>query len=195
MALWLAVLLAAATALAQAPPRELLNSERIEQTFGTYGIEVLANSPRERLSRLYSTHDGLEVCRTFAVVMYPVQMADALEQEHAAIVAGGSIGATFADAGWRVVKRHRYFGTVAATPGLRRLMRSDTLEHLAVHLYSLSVARAGVEHEYAIIAEVHHPDYLTLDDLLVIYGPQGVGPGEVDSETSAAIARVEARLP
>lgn len=180
---------------AQPPTPELLNSERIEQAFGSYGIEVLANGRAERVSRLYSVHDGIEICRSFAVVIYPERLAPALAPEHEAIVAGGSIGATFAAAGWAVRKTHRYFGTLSATDGLRAIMHAPAAGELAVHVYTLSVARDGVEHEYATIAEVHHPDYLDLDALQAIHGEGMTLPAPLDAATRRVLERVVARLP
>ena len=43
---------------------ELLNSERIAQTFGSYGIDVLQADGALRRSNLYSVSDGLRTCRT-----------------------------------------------------------------------------------------------------------------------------------
>ena len=62
-ALWPALLamglLAGTEATAQSAavaeqPRELLNSERIEQQFGSYGIDVLESDAEMRVSNLYS---------------------------------------------------------------------------------------------------------------------------------------------
>ena len=49
--------------------RPLLNSERIERKFGSYGIDVLRNDDAVRMSNLYSLRDGEKICRTFAVVL------------------------------------------------------------------------------------------------------------------------------
>lgn len=173
---------------AQAPAsagvdRELLNSERIEQAFGSYGIEVLSSTPELRVSNLYSTQGGRRVCRTFAVVVYPHGVDEGLLAEHAAILDGGSIGATFAASGWRVRKDHRYFGEIASTPKLESLMGGIEPTRLAVHVYGLSVAKDDADTEYASIVEVHHPDYLGLAELRAIYGDD---PPPVDD----AVARL-----
>lgn len=198
MAVWrvalFAALLVGGASAAQPPARELLNSERIEAAFGSYGIEVLASGRTERVSRLYSVDDGIEVCRTFAVVLYPEDLVPALAREHGAIVAGGSIGSTFAAAGWTVLKSHRYFGELPSTPGLRTMMRDGT-QRLAVHVYELSVARGGDEHPYATIAEIHHPDYLRLTELHAIYGPGMSLPTPLDADTARVLERVVERLP
>jgi hypothetical protein len=191
----LATAMLAAASFGQPPSRELLNSERIAEAFGSYGIEVLGNGRTERVSRLYSVHEGRETCRTLAVVIYPDDPASALAGEHALIVAGGSIGSTFADAGWTVLKAHRYFGELPSTTGLDALMRVTETLPLAVHVYTLSVARDGSEHEYATIAEVHHPDYLDLEDLHAIYGAGMRLPTPRDPEIDRVLDRVVARLP
>jgi hypothetical protein len=43
---------------------QILNSERIEQTFGSYGIDVIASDALLRVSNLYSRHDGEKITRT-----------------------------------------------------------------------------------------------------------------------------------
>jgi len=168
------VWLAAFAASAQVPreaERELLNSERIEQTFGSYGIQVLASTRDLRVSKLFSRHGEADICRTFAVVAYPRDIPFELAAEHAKILAGGSIGSTFAASGWTVNKAHRYFGEVDASAKLISLMGGIEPTKLAVHIYVLSVAKDDASFEYASIIEVHHPDYLRLADLHEIYGP------------------------
>jgi hypothetical protein len=186
---------AASSSSAQAPTRELLNSERIEQAFGNYGIGVLQSGGGVRVSKLYSVHEGVEVCRTFAVVLYPASVDSALSEEHALIAAGQSIGATFASRGWSVVKTHRYFGTLVSTPGLQALMGQIAVSDLAVHIYVLSVARAGEEHEYVTIAEVHHPAYLQLADLHELYGNGMDLPTARDAQIQKTLDLVLARMP
>ena len=166
-----AFLLSVGLALAVcAQERELLNSERIAQTFGNYGIEVLSSDAELRVSRLYSSEGTQEVCRTFAVVAYPSVVDPRFADVHEAIQAGGSIGSTFTAAGWRVDKTNLYFGEIASSPRLASLMGGIEPTELAVHVYGLSVVKDGVSLEYASIVEVHHPDYLRREDLEVIYG-------------------------
>jgi hypothetical protein len=183
----------AVPAQAQPPARELLNSERITAEFGSYGIEVLEQDSDARVSNLYSHTVDQRVCRTFAVVRYR-RIDPAFRQEHAAIVAGGSIGAVFAAAGWEVRKTHLEYGIVTATSRLASLMRIEPGTPLALHIYALDVAKSGRTLEYAVLAEIHHPDYLTRDDLVGIYGrvDEGSRPGlvaEVTATMQAAISR------
>lgn len=173
-ALGLAVVFGAGAQLPTSPERELLNSERIEQVFGSYGIEVLSSTPMLRVSKLFSTHDEREICRTFAVVAYPREIDGTIAAEHSAILDGGSIGATFAAGSWRVSKVHYYFGDLPSTAKVEALMGGIEPTRLAVHVYALGVSRGGVEIDYASIVEVHHPDYLNLADLVELYGPASV---------------------
>jgi hypothetical protein len=176
-----------------AASQELLNSERIEQRYGSYGVEVLDSDPTTRVSSLYSEHAGQRICRTFAVVSYPPSIDSRLAVEHTAILAGGSIGATFAARGWTVVKAHRYAGEIATTPRLGALMGDSDAMRLAVHVYGLEVVKDGVRLEYARIAEVHHPDYLGLADIQQIYGTGARLPTEPDAGTEALLALVAAK--
>ena len=162
------------------PERELLNSERIEQRFGSYGIDVLAQSDTVRVSSLFSRHEGRRVTRTFAVVLYPGDVDARLAGAHETILDGGSIGAVFTARGWSVGKRHRFFGLLDSTVRVERMMGGIAPTPLAVHVYVLDVARSGTRLEYATIVEVHHPDYLALDELQAIYGNGYAPPVRLD---------------
>lgn len=170
-------------------PRELLNSERIERRFGSYGIEVLEGDGAIRVSNLYSIEQGRRVGRTFAVVFYPESVNPALEDEHAEIQAGGSIGAVFAAGGWTVTKVHRYFGQIESSAKVAELMGRRPGEPLALHVYVFKVSLGAESFDYATIAEAHHPEYLTVDDLPRIYGPlETPTPSPEMRETLSAIA-------
>jgi len=151
--------------------RQLLNSERIQHRYGSYGIEVLESDARVRVSNLYSEAGGQRTCRTFAVVVYPAALDAAIATEHAEIVRGGSIGAVFAAHGWRVVKTNLRYVEIDAPARVARLMRIADGTRLAAHAYELDVAKPGRSIEYALLVEIHHPDYLQLADLRTIYGP------------------------
>jgi hypothetical protein len=151
----------------------LLNSERIEQTYGSYGVEVLRNETLRRESSLYSGAGDTKTTRTYAVVGFQVEPRSAYAQEHTLIEAGGSIGATFRRAGWAIDKRHLFIGELEmpdtyATIG--ELMRIDLPKSLATHVYLLIVTKDKRSFTYATISEIHHPDYLSAADLNAIYG-------------------------
>ena len=163
------------TSHAEKQSRPMGNSERIRLKFGSYGIEVLENTPGLRVSSLYSTHDGRNINRTFAVVAYPDVTDPAFKQEHEAIISGQSIGIVFEDNGWLIDKQHLYFGEIESPRG----HFSDSADAIdssaqrsAVHVYELVVRKDGSEFQYAFIAEVHHPEYLRLQDLAAMYGAE-----------------------
>ena len=177
----------------QPPAREILNSERIAATFGSYGIEVLEQTDGTRVSNLFSGPGDEKTCRTFAVVRYPPRIDAAVTAEHEAIVAGGSIGAVFVAAGWEVRKAHLAYSEIHATQRLASLMRIAEFKTLAVHIYALDVAKGGQTVEYATLVEIHHPDYLSREDLPAIYGPAYEGPRSARSVAAFMAAQAAAQ--
>ena len=192
LAAWLYGGLFWVAASAQAPQKELLNSERIAAEFGSYSVEILESDPGLRVTNLFSHEGDSRTCRTFAVVRYPPLIDPAVRQEHAAILAGGSIGAVFAANGWEVRKTHLYFGETNATKRLAALMHVELGTHLAEHVYVLDVAKAGRVIEYAALVEIHHPDYLVRRDLSAIYG--GEHPEGRSDLLATLLATAEARI-
>lgn len=151
----------------------LLNSERIERQFGSYGVDVLAASGNRRVASLYSGSGDLKTTRTYAVVEFLYPARAEYRREHEAIEAGASIGATFERAGWTVRKQTTFIGELevpAEYATLGRLMRTELPATLAVHEYLFVVGRDGRSWTYAKIVEVHHPDYLRSADLERLYG-------------------------
>jgi hypothetical protein len=151
---------AARNASAQEP--QLLNSERIRDRFGSYGIEILADNNGLRRANLYSHADAGKTCRTFALVRTLDAPRD-IDTEHAAIASGRSIGATFRDSGWTVAKKTLFTGNTGLAdidPDVTRLMRLAGTERVALHAYELIVERRDQAITYATILELHHPDYL-----------------------------------
>ncbi len=192
LAVGLAIALSAGAQPPSNSPRELLNSERIAQTFGNYDLEILTSTPVLRVSNLFSTHAGWRVCRTFAIAVFPERTDPAIAAEHAAILGGGSIGSTFVASGWRVLKTHRYVGEIDSTPKLERLMGEIAPSRLSVHVYTLSVSDGGRRIDYATMAEIHHPDYLQSAALRAIYGI--VGATDADSAIEDILAIVAAQI-
>jgi len=74
-------------ACASQETRPELNSERIRQTFGSYGVDVLANDENRRVSSLYSSAGSDKTTRTYAVVDFIGAAKSALRTEHALIEA------------------------------------------------------------------------------------------------------------
>ena len=152
----------------------MLNSERIETVYGSYGIEVLEANGHHRVTNLYSTENGRRTTRTYAQVRFRAPIDDAVREEHSLIVAGGSIGEVFESRGWTVSKRDLRFDTEtlddASGRHIATLMRIATPASIALHEYVLICSRNGRDIEYAVITERHHPHYLTEADLRRIYG-------------------------
>lgn len=165
------VVLAAALSACAAQP-VLLNSERIEQRFGSYGIQVLASEAGLRRSSLYSLDGGDPTCRTYAVVRFADQLDVRYREEHAKVLAGNSIGAVFKSHGWDVHKQTMYIGSLAlpqSNTTVSELMRIAGARELALHIYQLLLVRDEQVFEYATIIEVHHPEYLSESDLHSLY--------------------------
>jgi hypothetical protein len=166
-----------------------LNSERIRQEFGSFGIDVIESGQWRRISSLYSLENDAKVCRTFAIVEFDEAMRPALAEEHALVLSGRSIGAVFKDRGWTINKRHTRMDSVTLTRDDRDVtssMRLDPPQQVALHAYVFEVRKGRRAHNYATITELHHPHYLTEADVRSIYGEPAV-PG------NPAQARVEAR--
>ena len=174
--------------------RPLLNSERIELVFGSYGLEILESDQRLRISNLYSRDGARPICRTFAVVLFPPAIDPRIAGEQLEILAGGSIGAVMKRAGFTVERRNLYFGELPPDrrrERLRRLMGGPGERTLAVHAYTMVLHRGDLAIEYATIAEVHHPAFLDLDDLAGIYGSEVAARSRPGAEVAALLELVE----
>lgn len=166
----LSVLAAALSACVVEP--ELLNSERIAERFGSYGVFVISFENGIRRSMLYSENGGFRVCRTYAVVRFENVPDSIAGDEHARILAGSSIGEVFKADGWNIYKETRYVGELALPGGdshLRDLMHLDGAAALAMHIYRLHLKKNDQTIEYATIIEIHHPEYLTRQQLEKLY--------------------------
>jgi hypothetical protein len=153
--------------------RMLRNSDRIQIRFGSYDIDIIENDDHIRVSKLYSLHNGKKTNRTFAIVAYPDLIEPAFKKEHEAIINGQSIGVVFEQNGWVIDKQHRYFGEIeipSEHPGASSLFSGIGSTNPAIHIYSLVVNKDNATFEYALIAEIHHPEFLRSEDLEAIYG-------------------------
>ena len=150
-----------------------LNSQRIEERFGSYGVLILAQADLRRETCLYSGNATVPVCRTIALVRFVAEPDPVLAAPLAKIRGGASLGATLASEGWQVRKLNRYVGEYPlggdCDAGLARLLRICDPPPLALHIYELWAARNGVDREVATLLELHHPAYLSADDVQTIY--------------------------
>jgi len=150
----------------------LLNSERIEQQFGSYGVDVLASEAGLRRSSLYSVIDGEKICRTYAVVRFTEEPDTSYSPEHAKVLAGNSLGEVFKANSWAIHKQTLHIGSFGVDDSASEI---SVLMHLAeecllaLHVYQLLLARDDRVFEYATIVEAHHPDYVSQSDLLDSY--------------------------
>lgn len=171
----------------------LLNSERIEKIYGSYGVDVIRTSDEGRVSSLYSGTGDDKITRTFAIVTYSGRTRRAFANEHARVQSGESIGAVFRSAGWEIDKLNIFIGEmeIPAKYGLLAdLMRIDLPKFLATHVYEFVIRKDGRSFDYATIVELHHPHYLSAADLRAIYGEiifDDSGRNNVDDYVDPAI--------
>lgn len=150
---------------------ELLNSERIKASFGSYGIEILNEAAGLRHANLFSLANGDKTCRTYAVVRSN-DVPDALAEPHEAIQGGRSIGMTLKSYGWEVAKRtivtaELELGAIEAS--VAALMRLDASGRVAVHVYELVIDNGAERIDYATILELHHPAYIDAPTLRELF--------------------------
>ena len=111
--------------------------------------------------------------RTYAVVDFAGAPQSPFEREHTLIVDGASIGATFRSGGWQIDKQHLFIGELEIPETyveIGTLMRLPLPKTLATHVYLLNIGKDDRTYQYATITEIHHPDYLSVDELQRIYG-------------------------
>ncbi|MDJ0748908.1 MAG: hypothetical protein QNJ11_05455 [Woeseiaceae bacterium] len=157
----------------------VLNSERIEQRFGSYGIDVLASEAGLRRSSLFSVDGDRTTCRTYAVVQFADDADTGWNDAHSRVLAGDSIGETFKEGGWDIRKNTLHIGTIRLPENRTEvgdLMQLSGTHDLALHIYQLVLVRGDNELEYATILEAHHPEYLTENDLRNIFTHEPVEP-------------------
>jgi len=176
---------------------DLANSDRIRLKFGNYGIEVIENDLRIRVSNLFSTDTGVKTIRTFAVVMYPAEIETAFEKEHESIIDGQSIGIVFKEHGWQINKHHHYIGELDAVSdcsAVRAVFGDIGSIKPVIHVYSLNIRKGKAGFHYASIAEVHHPAYLGLEELKAIYTNELDGTLVKEQDTIDFLKIVESKM-
>ena len=141
-----------------------LNSDQITQKFGSYGVEVLAQTPAMRVANLYSKHDGEKICRTLAVTRFNEPTPPALKEADSLIRSGESIGLTLRSQGWAIEKNVAAQCSIPPGPAFQALAgNAQFRDVLSVRVYTLT-ANDGEQHtDYAAIAEAYHPDHIILE--------------------------------
>ncbi len=150
----------------------LLNSDLIRERFGSYHVDVIRRSGDTRVSALSSDNDGKRVCRTFAVTQFLPGRLRVDPQVMQQIDDGGSIGATLRRAGIEVDKQTLDISDVtidsAKHPAIQR-MQLGAPAALALHIYTLGIRDDSDASPFAIIAELHHPEFLSGSQLFELF--------------------------
>ncbi|AUP77859.1 hypothetical protein [Flavivirga eckloniae] len=147
---------------------KLLNSERIKMKYGSYNIKVLSNTPKLRVSNLYSSHNDKKITRTLAIVHYLEEIDSIFLNEHVKILSGGSIGRVFKQHGWKIKKKSIYLGELQPSidySNIYKRMGNISISKLAIHIYGFYIEKDNKDYQYAVISEIYHPDYLTLNNI------------------------------
>jgi len=171
--LLLLTLLCCVAACTHQDPQVVLNSDMIRAKFGSYGVAVLHSDPRQRISSLYSIEQQQALTRTFAIVDFNYPLPGALVAEHGSVTRGASIGEVFRSAGWQIEKHHVFIGelNIGVTHAeIGELMGIQLPQVLAAHVYLFVVKKPEQTLNYATITEIHHPDFLGIDELRQVYG-------------------------
>ncbi len=152
----------------------LLNSERIEQKFGSYGIDIVQSDNQSRVSFLYSldpNNKNKKNYHTLATVKF--RETRKVSTIHERILNGGSIGKSFKKEGWDIDKTNHQMMIILNPEKLlfKSWLSQVNDKNLALHFYELNVKTKKYYYLYAEILEIHHPKYLGFNDLMSVYGP------------------------
>ncbi len=150
----------------------LLNSERIEQKFGSYGIDIVQSDNQSRVSFLYSLdpdNKNKKNYHTLAIVKFKETRKVSIIHEK--ILNGDSIGKSFKKEGWEIDKTNHQMMVISNPDKLlfKSWLPKISDEKLALHYYELNVKTENYYYLYAKILEIHHPEYLGLNDLTEVY--------------------------
>ena len=150
----------------------LLNSERIEKKFGSYGIDIVQSDNQSRVSFLYSldpNNKNKKNYHTLAIVKFKETRKVSIIHEK--ILNGGSIGKSFKKEGWEIDKTNHQMMVISNPDKLlfKSWLPQISDENLALHFYELNVKTENHYYLYAEILEIHHPKYLGFNDLTEVY--------------------------
>ncbi len=176
-----------------------LNSERIHDRFGSYGVRLLKQAAPWRVSCLFSREATGEICRTLAVVRFAEYVPDALQAPLQQVREGASLGATLADAGFAISKANVSFAVLTReTTAYETVLKLFNLPDpsvrpaLATHMYDLQATRDGTRVPVARLLEVHHPAYLRPGEPERIYAglPRSVGADTSNAKWLTELASI-----
>ncbi len=121
-----------------------------------------------RITSLYSLVNGQPITRTLAMVGYLSDYPPQVTDVHTKIVSGGSLGQSFVDHGFEVVKETVTLMNLPCGEGMGPLYEMMKLKErvpLAYHNYVLKVRKDSNWIPYAKVTEVHSPEHLTIQEL------------------------------
>lgn len=142
----------------------ILNSQRIELKFGSYGVDILAQNHTSRLANLYSFYEGQKSTRTLAFTRYHLPMDKALLLAHEEILKGGSIGSTLKNHGFQVKKQFFFLENISMPK-----ISYFTNNNLPAVIYELIANIDGRDLHYCTILEVYDPNFLTIEEARNLY--------------------------
>jgi hypothetical protein len=138
-----------------------LNSDAIRDRYGSYSVDVIAQSSTQRVAALRSGFEPNVICRTLAFTQFKTPVAKELQQIHNQILDGSSIGETIRKNGFEVIKRDQKYFQITSGNLFDRLSRNTVPKGalLLAQIYRISASSTSSEHPYAVIIEIYHPDY------------------------------------
>ena len=139
-----------------------VNSEEIKTRFGSYHVNVLEQDQTSRLANLYSTHDGVAICRTLAITRFSHPISAELAEADKHIRAGQSIGDKLHQAGLLMSREVIIEASTPCGQQFATLCAQTVLVGSPIYLRIYRL-HAGTQPQslrpYAIIAEAHHPEH------------------------------------
>lgn len=148
----------------------ILNSTRIEEKFGSYGVDVMVNDEQMgvRLANLYSKLHEQKVMRTLALVKFVPNIDESLKKAHQEILNGASLGSTLVKHKALVKKKLIYKDKIFNLPKKIYEMMNIYEGPLPVIIYDLVANIDGRDIEYCTITEVYSPLFLSFSELNTI---------------------------
>lgn len=148
----------------------MLNSARIEDKFGSYGVSPLVNDMERglRLANLHSKDGEQQVMRTLALVNFAKKIEQELSVAHQEILNGASLGSTLVRYGAKVNKTVIYKNSFDNLPQKIYNLMNISKRKLPVFIYDLSAEINNKNIYYCTITEVYSDEFLNMDELNII---------------------------
>jgi hypothetical protein len=143
-----------------------LNSDAIRARYGSYSVVVISQSTTQRVAALRSGFASDSICRTLALTQFAVPVAAELLPAHQRILAGASIGETIRNAGFVVTKSDPIYFQLSSWELFEQLAQHTVPRNapLLAQIYRIGATTAEKHIPYAVIIEIYHPDYRSLEE-------------------------------